>query len=136
MTFFSRSLISAQFYTQTTTKLDLSTGNIQGLISSLFFSHSAVWRQTTYKYSPYSQIRHIETVTRQPLQISHRAYNCWCFFLVINSMSLYSIWNIAIQLITLYQHNCRLLILASAQTCLFCPDRLTSETKAFYHNVK
>ena len=46
------------------------------------------------QYSPYSRIRHIEMVTKQPLQVVRRACNCWCFILVCKSMSLYSIWNI------------------------------------------
>ena len=33
-------------------------------------------------------------------------------------------------------HNCRLVILASAQTCLICPDRVTGETKAFASQCK
>ena len=41
-------------------------------------------------------------------------------------MALYSIWNMLYQY---YQNNCRLLILASAQTYLICPDRVTGETK-------
>ena len=31
----------------------------------------------------------------------------------------------------LYQNNCRLLILPSAQTCLICPENVTGEMKAF-----
>ena len=42
-------------------------------------------------------------------------------------MALYSIRNMLHNLIS---NNCRLLILASAQTCLTCPDRVTGEAKA------
>ena len=40
-------------------------------------------RTITRRHSPYSRIGHIETVTREPLQISHRACNCWCCFIII-----------------------------------------------------
>ena len=31
--------------------------------------------------SPYSRIRHIERITKQPVQMVDRACNCWCFLL-------------------------------------------------------
>ena len=33
------------------------------------------------QYSPYSRIRHIEMITRQPLLIADRACNCWLSFI-------------------------------------------------------
>ena len=31
--------------------------------------------------SPYSQNHHVETITRQPLQMADRVCNCWFFFI-------------------------------------------------------
>ena len=71
-------------------------------------------------HSPSSRIRHIETITRQPLQMAHRACNCWLFcisneFNVLRNME-YDI--------TYYKTNCRLLmpkLIRSARP----PDRET-----------
>ena len=47
-------------------------------------AHSKIWDRFTPVwlacYSPNSRICHVETITRQPLQMVHRACNCWCFF--------------------------------------------------------
>ena len=48
-------------------------------------------------------------------------------------MALYSIRNIPHNLIL---NNCLLLIIASAQTCLICTDRVTGETEAFASQSK
>ena len=40
-----------------------------------------IWFNVFIFYLPYSRIRHIETITRQPLQMADRACNCWFYFI-------------------------------------------------------
>ena len=60
--------------------------------------------------------------------MAHRPCNFVCFLIGKNVNVLIFNMEYAIRII-----NCRLLILASAQTCLSCPDR---RNRSLRHNVK
>ena len=61
-----------------------NTGNINEVLGGEL--NKSVYRREGVSpgktHAPYSRISHIETITRQPLQLADRACNCWFFYYI------------------------------------------------------